>query len=311
MNASENLTSENADTEDLYTDDVLNSYVTEYLIIRITVEIISIISILCVFSNIFACFIIFKFRRLRNDPSYKIIANWFILNSIFMLTSPLVLRSTVDWHFSSFFTYEFYCIVEEIHTLSFLGLIFVMILLTFHWFFKLYHPLVSNKYDRFIIYFILVVNLILFFCLIQGIVSCNSSRSISLNTLITIGTFLIFNIFMIIMNIINFCKKKILGSNSSHNIPYIFSNVFFLSFLFSLVVMLVYAFSGGPTLVLITVCISFLLSFACPIYFFLLLYKYEKNFNAFTRHIVTCRCTKYSGDEFVDQPVHYNNQQQA
>lgn len=311
MNQSGNLTENYTATEDLYIEDILLQYEIESWTLRITIEAVSIISLFCLVVNILACFIIFKFKRLRQNASYKIIVNWFILNSIFMLTSPLLLRVSVDWHILNNIPLELSCFIGQVNAVSLIGSVFLMILLCFQWYFQLYFPSLSSKYDRSIIYFIAAVNMMLIACVVQGATGCITFYYYFVNGLLMMASFLFFNIFMIIMNIVHFCKKKRLVNNSDKNIPYLLTNMFFLLYLSVIIVIILYWVSLGNVFFFMAVCVSSLFTLACPIYFFDVLYKHDRNFNTFTRHVLSCRCTKYTGDEFFDQSVNFNNLQQA
>lgn len=309
MNISTNASGNYTDVEE-YVDEILRHYELEYLIIRITIEALTLAAAICVISNLFTCSIIIKFRRLRQNPTYKIIAGWLIMNSVFLLTSPLALRTGLE---TDYITYEMMCSFGHIQFMTFFGSLLLIVLLTFQWYFKFYYPSVCNKYDRAIIYYILSVCTVVVVCIVEGIVTCYTYDYILnfLNYLLTTFTFFVFIVFMVIMNVINLCRKKILDESCNKNLAYMLSNMFFILHLSLVVVVFVYAYSRKELYVLIFLCMSFLITLFCPLYFFFMLYKRDKNFNALTKHIVTCRCTKYTGDEFVEQPIHYENQQEV
>lgn len=295
--------------QDLIMDEAWNQNNVTRLTVRITIEILSLISILCFVKNTLACFIIFKFERLRHDPVYKILANWFILNFFVLLTFPLFLRLITDWRKTKFVSYEITCSLGELNGVTQIGSIFLMACLTFHWYFKFYHPFISVKYDRDINYVIFTLNFLLILCFIQGVVGCVTSSvyTLILNKFIKMVIFPSYIISMIIIFLNHLRKKKLLDYVHDKNIPYILSIIYFLLYLSISIVLLICYVSLDNTYLLIVISIVSVLTFACPIYFFVILYKYDKIFNTFTRLMVTCRFNKYTDDESLQQPIHFHN----
>lgn len=292
-------------------EEVLRQHDIESIALRVTVELLSLVTLVCIICDVLSCFVIFKFRRLRQNAIYKILANWFIFNAIFISTSPILARTFIDMEISHSISSEAKCMMGIFEIISFTGTLLCVILLTFHWYFQFYHPPISAKYNKSVIYLIGAMNVILIVGSIRGIISCANLVPDFESVLISIVTYIFFIMFMFVINIVHITKKNILCNNMGKNISYIVSNVYFLLHLSLTIIFLLFNIPVRSIYLLIAFLACSIVILICPLYFFLILYKHDKHFNIFTRHVVACRCAKYTGDELSDQSVHYTNNDQV
>lgn len=299
---------DNSTDPEVYVDGVVEKYGGRFLAAKIAIDILSFVTILCVICDLMACFIILKFRRLRQNASCQILVNWFQLNFIFMLTSPLLESTVVYRLLFEVMSFESVYIFFNVHIIAFFGMLFSIILLTFQWYLNFYHPQLSTKYERICIRFICGLDTILMIYFIYVIFSIERSLEAHIiNLLFLVGSYILYNLFMIIIYITHCFRKKAFDS-PNYNVAYIVTTVFFFLNLSTIIVFLMYWFSVAGIYFFIILCIFSLFSLSCPFYFFLTMYKHDIYFNTFTKHIVTCRCRKYTGDEFCDQSVHYSRE---
>lgn len=304
MNWTENEKDQISQNNDIFHKSKMHTWT-----LTITEELIFAICLLCLIGNIITCFIIFKYRRLRDDSSYRIIANWFIFNSVFMLSTAFGLRVPQEYgNLTSPFSYA-HCIIGQVQGLSRCGLFLLIMLLTIQWYLRYYHTSFSAKYDQTINYYIFGVYLTIIAIFINSTVSCIRIGYDLIGIIIVLAFFVLFNLFMVVIKILHFFKKKRLRSDTDKNIPYILSISFFwINVSFG---PLSYFLSDGKLSDLIFICLSSVIGFLCPIYFISVLYKHDKLFKALVLHVISCRCRKYSGDEFFNQPVAYSNDTEA
>lgn len=273
------------------TDDILK------WISKVTIEVVTVVSILSVVLNIFACIIVFKSRRLRTDTRYKLLAVWFLLNILFLLSLSIFIRAFFNWD-DAFISLEGFCIVAQLQSISFNGLIFATTLLTCHWYLKLNNPSKFMTFNRTIMYYIYGLIVFLFLCFLEGFVGCffllRSNHYY--NNVLMIICFVIFNIFMVVINFRHCFDKGRINNDSEIRTTYLLSNIFFILHLPLGIFLILYAFIGNFILFL-TLCIYLKFTISCPIYFFVILYKYDKFFNTSARHLIKCNCSGYAEDE--------------
>lgn len=268
-------------------------------------EIFVLISLTCVVANIFIIFVTVKYKRLRREKWSIIILNWAIINCPLMISAPITFGLTV--HVPKLIARDStFCFVQHTELTLFLINIILIVILTIYWYMKLYHTEKHKKLDQHIK--CVLIFLYIFFIALTGlnIDACYNSRVLTVTGIIVILSYLAFILFMPIINIIHAIRmRKLVDYSNSKNIPFILSNVLFLSQLPSIVIIFTRSFFS-PFTNNVLMSVGFFIATLNPIYFFLVLYFYDRNYNVFLKHVFTCRCKEYN-DELVEQPVSYNN----
>ncbi|XP_072399529.1 uncharacterized protein [Diabrotica undecimpunctata] len=276
------------------------------IIYRIYIEVYTILSIICVAADILLIFVILKYRRLRYDKENIIILNWCVLNAFFMLTQPHTFRFSFYW--TGLWSLKTFCILEQAEYTALFGDILFIVLLFIFWFFKVYYPAKYVKLANHVRFAIMFVYFICLCCLGLHIDTCINRHYLRLAEMILCLMYLIFVVFMIVMNVVHLIKKrKFVQTTTVSNIPLVLCNVYcssIIMLIFTLVLNLIgdlpleFALCLGAT--------SLILSVVTPIYFFLTLYKYDKNYNTFLGYVLRCQCNKYGKDELQEEPVVFN-----
>ncbi|XP_074036432.1 uncharacterized protein isoform X2 [Leptinotarsa decemlineata] len=290
---------------DLEQEFVFNRGVEE-LASRIFLELFTILSFICIAFNIIISFVILRYRRLREEKSNIILLHWAIINSLFMLSTPTNYRFMHD--FSDAIDYlSVYCIVEQFEHTFLLADILLITFLVIYWYLRLYYP---SKFQNIVKYFVIYIGCLYVLCVIilaLEIHSCNNNI-FGLAQITLFLSYLLFFLFMVIMNIIHAVRKKSLPHNSNkRNLPFVLSNTFFVCYIpivVSLFLGLLIEFNY--IVLLATIYTTFFISIMTPVYFFMILYKYDDDFHTFFRHVLTCKCRQYQ-EEFQEHQVIYNN----
>lgn len=275
------------------------------LIYRIFLELYTVLSLVCLAADILIIYVITKYRRLRNDKANVILLNWAVLNTFFMITQPPTLRISFSW--TDTWNSTMFCIAEQAEYTALTGNVLLIELLFIYWFLKVYYPTKCVKFEKHIRVALGIFYLFLIFALAVHLEGCINRRYLTLSELFLLLLYLIFIVFMIIMNITHFIKKrKLIQTTVISNIPLILCNVFFFSIVPMLTVIMIHFITRiEHVTALILINISLILAVMNPIYFFVVLYKCDKNFKTFFGYIFSCQCRKY-GDEMVEETVVFN-----
>lgn len=275
------------------------------IFIRVLLEVYTLTSIVCVAANILIIFVIVKYKRLRREKWNIIILNWATVNCLYMSSSPITFRLIVDlWHLVTSTTTL--CFVEQMEYSLLLIDILLIILLTLYWYIKLYHAQTYVKLNQHMKYVLIFVNALVIPCVGLNVDNCYNLKYFYLSELIVAFVYLLFVLFMTIINIIHAVRKRRLVEYSNRkNVPFILSNTLFLSYLPILLALFSPLFSIHASTYELLIAGCLLIAILNPFYFFIILYRCDRD--TFFRHIFSCRCREYS-DELVEQPVSYNNE---
>lgn len=271
---------------------------------RILLNVYILLSLICIIVSLLIIFVILKHKRLREEKWSMIVLNWTILNCLLMITGPITLGIAV--HLTHLVKYDIYWFVHQMEYILFFIDLLLIIILTIHWYMKLYHTekyIILNeniKYVFIFVYLLLTILTILNLCFI-------GNRWIIITAdIIMFTSCLVFILFMTVVNIVHAVKmRRLVDYSNRKNIPFLLSNALFASYLLVLVAILL---SSYVSILIdqILVSVSFLIANLNPFYFFIILYRSDRNYNTYFKHIFTCRWREYK-DELVEYPVSYNN----
>ncbi|XP_050517406.1 uncharacterized protein LOC126892034 isoform X1 [Diabrotica virgifera virgifera] len=273
---------------------------------KIYIEIYTFLAIICIVANILLIFVILKYRRLRYDKENIIILNWCVLNTFFMLTQPQTFRFSFYW--TGLWSHRAFCILEQAEFTALFGDILFIVLLFIFWFCKLYYPAKYVKLANHVRFAVIIVYFICLCSFSLHIYACFNRKYMRISELVLWLMYLIFVVFMIVMNVVHLVKRrKFVQTTTVSNIPLILCNVYFSSIILLIFTILInITIDLGIEFAICLMATSMLLSIVTPIYFFLTLYRYDKNYNTFLGYVLTCQCNKYGKDEFQEEPVVFN-----
>ncbi|XP_018563618.1 chemokine C-C motif receptor-like 2 [Anoplophora glabripennis] len=290
VNSSRNISEETKSWKDEYHKRFLEAYI--------------LVSLVCIIANILIIFVILKYKRLRQEKWNIIILNWAIINCPLMMTAPITFGLAV--YASHLVPQSAFCFVYHMEFTLFLIDIVLIVILTVYWYMKLYHTEKHKKFDQHIKCVLIFVYIFLISLTALNIDACFNSRIFTLTGLILVITYLAFVLFMPIINIVHAVKKRRLVDYSNRkNVPFMLSNILFLSHLPGFLVLFATPFLSPFTNQILS-SIAFFIAILNPVYFFIVLYHGDRNYNIFLKHVFSCRCREYN-DELVEQPVSYNN----
>lgn len=287
-------------------------YTDESNIYKIYTDIFTLVSVFCIALNILVAFLMFRYRRLRKDKSNLILAHWCIVNSLFMLSSPVTLRAAISWTYYGEASATFFCIVEQSEYTFLFCNILQMVLLTFYWYYKLFDRVKFEKYIRNFNFFLGLVYVMSVFCIAVHFDVCYNRRYYTASEFVLFVTYLVYIIFMIVINILSFIKMRGIEQDHKRNIPMIITNTFFCAILPTLFMIFIgMSIVVEPVLLVALFSTAMILSVSNPIYFFFVLYRYHEDFRTFFKHVLTCECTKYNDEELMENPVVFNNETES
>lgn len=275
------------------------------MLLQIFLELYTVLSIACIIANSLLIFVILKHRRLRKEKENIILLNWCILNTFFMVTQPTTFRIGMYW--TKMWNFTTFCVLEQTEYTALFGDIILIELLLLYWFLKVYYPRASRKLSAHLHFVLIVVYLVFVACVALHIETC-VNRYFGFSEVILIFAYGIFILFMIAMNITHLVKRrKLVQPTTISNIPYILSNIFFVA-IFPLLIFFIISgcFGVHYYAIMSFFIISFFLGIMNPIYFFITLYKFDRNFNTFLGYVLRCKCNQYGNDEMQEEPVVYN-----
>ncbi|KAG5886644.1 hypothetical protein JTB14_001006 [Gonioctena quinquepunctata] len=294
-----------SNSEDVF-EEVLES--TD-LVTKIYIELYTILTFVCIACNIILGFVIIKYRRLRREKSNIILLNWTIVNNLFMLSSPISARLSMDWE-TYFDGIHIFCTLEQVQLSILLTNLLLIIVLFIDWFLKLYYTVTHQKFEKNLIFILGALYVCTAVCIGFTVEDCFSIGGIRADIYL-LFSYVIFIVFMIIMNIVHFVKKRRLinTTNVSHT-PLYLANTYFLSvcplFILVFIILGLSRYGINEVIALTLICGTLVLALMNPIYFFVILFKYEKDYRTFLGHIFSCKCFDYKDDELQEEPVVFN-----
>ncbi|XP_023310634.1 uncharacterized protein LOC108908885 [Anoplophora glabripennis] len=267
-------------------------------------EVYIVVSLICLIANLLIIFVTLKYKRLRHEKLNIIILNWAIINCPFVLSVPITFGLAV--YLTHLTERSTFCFVNHMEYTLFLMDIILIVILTLYWYTKLYHTEKHKKFDQHIKCVLIFLYIFLISLTALNIDACYNSRMFTVIGLVLVLTYLAFMLFMPIINIVHAVKKRRLVDYSNRkNVPFMLSNILFLSHLPALLAVFNVPLFGLPT-ILILRSIAFCIGTLNPVYFLVVLYLCDRNYNTFLKHVFSCRCREYN-DELVEPPVSYNN----
>ncbi|XP_018568591.1 uncharacterized protein LOC108908895 [Anoplophora glabripennis] len=267
-------------------------------------EVYIVVSLICLIANLLIIFVTLKYKRLRQEKWNIIILNWAIINCPLILSAPITFGLTI--YLTHLVGDSTFCFVNHTEYTLFLIDIILIVILTIYWYTKLYHTEKHKKFDQHIKCVLIFLYIFLIFLTALNIDACYNSRMFSVMGLVLIITYLAFILFMPIINIMHAVKKRrLIDYSNRKNVPFMLTNILFLSHLPGLLVVFT-----APLLNLLTIqilmSVTFFIATLNPVYFLIVLYLCDRNYNIFLKHVFSCRCREYN-DELVERPVSYNN----
>ncbi|XP_049823508.1 uncharacterized protein LOC126264126 [Aethina tumida] len=271
----------------------------------LSLDLYFLLSLICLAADFVIIIAIAKYRRLRNRKSNIIILHWTICDATFQALHPVIFRLSIKGTFQYWY-HEIVCVIEELcYTLLLVEVLFV-VLLTFYWYYDIHDPTMLVKINNHMTFLIIFVYCIGMFSMGFHVWSCVTHFHMgSISFLISILGFLVYFLFMLIINIISVIRRKLNRSTSRPfgNINYVLSNFFFLCKFSVLVVTLVSSLFRFHT---IGIMVTFFFAVSNSIFNLIILYKRDEDYKVFLKNIFTLKCDRYN-DEFVDEPIRFSN----
>nr|XP_023027602.1 uncharacterized protein LOC111515617 [Leptinotarsa decemlineata] len=292
---------ENTTFPDGYEDLLMKTNLT----VKIYIELYTILSLICVACNIIIAFVIIKYRRLRLDKSNIILLNWTIVNNLFMITSPISQRLSTDWE-TYFAAYTFFCSLEQTQYCILLANLLLVDLLLINWYLKVYHTVIYEKFVNYLNYILVAIYVPVIISTGVHVSSCFEYRLITSEVFLLIS-YLKFIVFMIAMNIVHLVKRRRLApSTVTSNMPLYLVNTYFLSICPLLLAIFSHLLLHDQLFSLIILIGGLILAVMNPIYFFIILYNFDKDYRTFFGHVFSSKCCEYKDDELQEEPVVFN-----
>nr|XP_008200470.1 PREDICTED: uncharacterized protein LOC103314934 [Tribolium castaneum] len=272
---------------------------------RIFIELLTTVALASFAANSFLIFVIFKYKKLRNETTNKIFLHLNILQALFGFVTQLNLRlGYVFFEWSCEFCV--FCSLYQIELNAAFTITGILFLLVCESFLNIYCKEKYQKFGRFYKYFLVGLYVLTVCTSLASIRYCFFLNYVVFKPYyVMIVAALIIVVFLLIINIIHAVRKRTLTNYQSSNIGLVVPNIFFLLWSPFIIFLLLNALAnlGDPT----TATVLSTLGFSDPVFNLVYVYFYDNNFNGFLRQVFTCRCKEYNSENFEDQSVAYND----
>lgn len=262
------------------------------------------LSLICLTADLVLITAIVRYSRLLNRKSNMVILHWTICDATFQALHPTIFRVSIKGT-SQYWYHEIVCSVEKFCYMLLLVQILFVVLLTFYWYYDVHDSVklikISNQMTSWII-FVYCVGL---FSTGFQVWSCVTDFQMGYTSfLFSILGFLVFSLFMLIINIASIIRRKLNNTSGPFgDVNFILGNLFFLSKFSAMVIMHVSYFlrfhSNAFT-------VAFFFAVSNSIFNLIILYIRDEDYKGVLNNIFTLNCGRCN-EEFVDEPIMFSN----